>query len=222
MSRSTRAVLFVNFLAVSILWILCIKCVDVYAVGPDCTEVGFSSLNMSFRNLFDYGELGYSPFWYNVTKIIGYISILICVFWGCVGNYQMIREKSFNAIDKSIIATGILYVLTIALYVFFEVCIINYRPVIMPDETAPEASFPSSHTMLAIVAFGSMIFLVGYFLEDKKYKTIVLAVRVICIVLMVLMVVGRLVSGVHWLTDIIGGVLISGTLLSLYSIFADV
>jgi undecaprenyl-diphosphatase len=36
----------------------------------------------------------------------------------------------------------------------------------------------------------------------------------------VFMVVSRLISGVHWLTDIIGGILLSAGLVGLYEAFA--
>ena len=135
----------------------------------------------------------------------------------------MIKEKSINGVDKSLIATGVLYILTIIMYVIFEKCIVNYRPVIMEGETEVEASFPSSHTMLVIVVMGSTFFLVKYFLEEKEnMKNVILLVRIICVIIALLMVVGRLICGVHWFSDIIGGILISATLLSLYSFFADV
>lgn len=125
--------------------------------------------------------------------------------------------------DKSLISTGVLYILTIIMYVVFEKCIVNYRPVIMEGETEVEASFPSSHTMLVIVVMGSTFFLVKYFLEEKEnMKKIILLVRILCVAVALLMVAGRLLSGVHWLSDIVAGIFISATFLSLYSFFADV
>ena len=40
--------------------------------------------------------------------------------------------------------------------------------------------------------------------------------KVVCAVVLALTVFGRLASGVHWFTDILGGVLISITLLSVF------
>ncbi len=224
MTSDKKVLMFVQFLLYSIAITIAVLTVDVAAIGPDGTKVGLSTINNWFRDLFSYDAgLGYSKFWYNITQIIGYFCLLVCVFWGCVGLYQLIKEKDINRVDKSLIATGVLYILTIIMYVVFEKCIVNYRPVIMEGETEVEASFPSSHTMLVIVVMGSTFFLVKYFLEEKEnMKNIILLVRILCVAVTLLMVAGRLLSGVHWLSDIVAGIFISATLLSLYSFFADV
>ncbi|MCR4993707.1 MAG: phosphatase PAP2 family protein [Lachnospiraceae bacterium] len=224
MTSDKKVLMFFQFLLYSIAITIAVLTVDVAAIGPDGTKVGLSTINNWFRDLFSYDAgLGYSKFWYNITQIIGYFCLLVCVFWGCVGLYQLIKEKDINRVDKSLIATGVLYILTIIMYVVFEKCIVNYRPVIMEGETEVEASFPSSHTMLVIVVMGSTFFLVKYFLEEKEnMKNIILLVRILCVAVTLLMVAGRLLSGVHWLSDIVAGIFISATLLSLYSFFADV
>ena len=224
MTSDKKMIMFIQFLLYSIAWIIVVCTVDVAAIGPNGTEVGLSTVNNWFRDLFSFEQgLGYSKFWYNITQLIGYFCLLVCVFWGCVGLYQLIKEKDINKVDKSIIATGVLYIITIIMYVVFEKCIVNYRPVIMEGEAEAEASFPSSHTMLVIVVMGSTFFLIKYFLEEKKnMKNVILILRILCVAITLLMVVGRLICGVHWFSDIIGGILISGTLLSLYSFFADV
>ena len=224
MTSSKKLLMFIQFLLYSIALTIAVLTVDVAAIGPNGSEVGLSTINNWFRGLFSFDAgLGYSKFWYNITQLIGYFCLLVCVFWGCIGLYQLIKEKSINGVDKSLIATGVLYILTIIMYVIFEKCIVNYRPVIMEGETEVEASFPSSHTMLVIVVMGSTFFLVKYFLEEKEnMKNVILLVRIICVIIALLMVVGRLICGVHWFSDIIGGILISATLLSLYSFFADV
>ena len=38
----------------------------------------------------------------------------------------------------------------------------------------------------------------------------------LCAVLMVVTVAGRVVSGIHWITDIVGGILISASLMAFY------
>ena len=224
MTSSKKLLMFIQFLLYSIALTIAVLTVDVAAIGPNGSEVGLSTINNWFRGLFSFDAgLGYSKFWYNITQLIGYFCLLVCVFWGCIGLYQLIKEKSINGVDKSLIATGVLYILTIIMYVIFEKCIVNYRPVIMEGETEVEASFPSSHTMLVIVVMGSTFFLVKYFLEEKEnMKNVILLVRIICVIIALLMVVGRLICGVHWFSDIIGGILISATLLSLYSFFAYV
>ena len=103
--------------------------------------------------------------------------------------------------------------LMLVVYVFFEKVIINYRPVILDGEL--EASYPSSHTMLAICICMSSLLISKYYIKDKYRKIF----DNITFVLMILLVVGRIISGVHWITDIIGGILISLFLVSLYNTF---
>ena len=50
----------------------------------------------------------------------------------------------------------------------------------------------------------------------KKYKTVQLILTVVFAVMLALIVAGRLLSGVHWFTDILGGILISVALLNAY------
>ena len=83
----------------------------------------------------------------------------------------------------------------------------------MPDNTHPEASFPSSHTMLVCVIMGSAAMLINRYIRNKPLNRIL---RAVCYVIIGVTVVGRLIAGVHWFMDILGGILISVTLLSLY------
>ncbi|MBO6094010.1 MAG: phosphatase PAP2 family protein, partial [Oscillospiraceae bacterium] len=78
----------------------------------------------------------------------------------------------------------------------------------------PEASFPSSHTMLVCVIMGSSIPLLGKYVKSDVLCTVL---RIICAAIIAVTVIGRLISGVHWFTDILGGILISVMLLNLYA-----
>lgn len=201
----TSAVCFGLFL----LLILLVKTVDVAAVGPEGTEIGLSKLNVAIHGLF--GEhLG----WYKVTNILGYLAILIALCFAALGGLQLIRRRSVLKVDKEILLLGCVYVVTVICYIFFEKVIVNYRPMLMPDGTGPEASFPSSHTVLSCVILGSGLFLVKKYL--KKQRTLQLVLNVLFAVMLALIVAGRLISGVHWFTDIVGGLLLSVALLNAY------
>ena len=201
----TSAVCFGLFL----LLIVLLKTVDVAAVGPEGTEIGLSKLNVAAHDLF--GEnLG----WYKVTNILGYLAILIALGFAAIGGLQLIRRRSVLKVDKEILLLGCLYVVTVIFYVLFEKVIVNYRPILMPDGEGIEASFPSSHTVLSCVILGSGLFLLKKY--TKKNKTIQLVLTVVFAVMLALIVAGRLISGVHWFTDIVGGVLLSAALLNAY------
>lgn len=102
----------------------------------------------------------------------------------------------------------------IGLYVLFEIVIVNYRPIIMPGCEHPEASFPSSHTMIVCVIMGSTMMLMKNYIKNNKMRFVL---QIICVLIITVTVVGRLISSVHWFTDIIGGILISTMLLAMYS-----
>lgn len=196
-----------------ILLIVLVKTVDVAAIGPAGTSIGLSKINGAVAGFF-----GTSMFWYKLTNVIGILAILIALCFALFGGLQMILRKSLVKVDKELFSLAGLYVVVAALYVFFEKVIINYRPVIMPDETEPAASFPSSHTMLICVIMGSTMVLSEKYL--KRYienKTVRDTIKALCGFFIVLTVFGRLACGVHWFTDILGGVLISIALVAAFA-----
>ncbi len=203
---------------VSMILFLClivlVRTVDVAAIGAAGTSIGLSTINGAVHTLF-----GVSTFWYNVTSVLGVVAILVVAAFGLLGLYQLIQRKNIFAVDKEILALGGLYVVMAVVYVFFEKVIVNYRPIIMADAVEAEASFPSSHTMLICVIMGSAAMLLKKYVQDD---TLHFVLGMVCNVIMAVTVIGRLICGVHWFTDILGGVLISAVLLFAYSAIIDV
>ena len=194
MKNKKNILICVLLVLISIIYTLLVKYVDTSTIGPNGSVVGFSSLN---------------SFVFNLTEILGIIPILIALMYAVIGLIQVIDRKSLK-VDKELIALGILYIIVILIYVFFEKCIINYRPVII--DGVLEASYPSSHTLLSICICGSSLLINKYLFNNEKiYKYI----NIISIISMVLIVLGRLLSGVHWASDIIGSIIISITLLKI-------
>ena len=195
-----------------LLLILLVKLVDVAAVGPEGTEIGLSRLNVAIHEMF--GEhLG----WYKITEILGYLAILVALGFAAVGGLQLIYRRSVLKVDKEILLLGCLYVVTVLFYVFFEKVVVNYRPMLLPDGEGVEASFPSSHTVLSCVILGSGMNLLKKYL--KKNKLLQTVLTVLFAVMLALIVAGRLISGVHWFTDILGGILLSAALINAYDGF---
>ena len=192
--------------ALFLLLILLVKTADVKVIGPMGSEIGLASLNG-----FMFKLLGESTFWYKLTELLGYLAILVALAFGALGVYQLIKQKSIKKVDMSLIALGGFYVLVAVVYAFFEVVVINYRPVIL--DSGLEASFPSSHTVLTVCIMATAAMQLKRRIADKKAAVIA---QWVCIGIAAVTVIGRLLSGVHWFTDILGGLLISATLVMLY------
>ena len=188
-----------------------VKKVDVKAIGPNNSMVGFAKLNKAFSNL-----VGSNMTIYKITEVLGIIVILIVLGYGLIGLIQLIKRNSIKKVDRDILLLGGLYVLMGIVYVFFEKVIINYRPILIDGEL--EASYPSSHTILAIcICVSSLIVSKNYIPE--KYKKIS---DVVTIILLLGVFIGRMVSGVHWISDILGGVIISMMLLMYFYTIYDI
>ena len=202
--------LSVLFFALFLALIAVVTTVDVAAIGPQETKIGLSHLNQAVHEAL--GEnMG---FLYSFTKYLGYLAILlaVCVLGTCA--VQLINRKSLQKVDKALLGLAVLYVAVGVLYVLFETFIVNYRPIILPDKAGPEASFPSTHTLLFFTILGSAAMMAGRYIKNPQRA---LLVRVVCAVLIILGTAFRLGSGVHWLTDICGGVLLSSALLLAFS-----
>ncbi len=196
-----------GFTLLSIIYTLLVKFVDVKPIGPNGSEVGFAALNKAIHNL-----LGSNMTIYKISEVLGYLVMLLVVIYGCIGLYQLIKRKSLLKVDKEIIKLGCFYVLMLVVYVLFEKIEINYRPVLM--DGVLEASYPSSHTILALcICFSSLITSKKYF--NKQY---IKKINLVTIILTGLVLLLRIISGVHWISDIIGGVIISLTLVSYYQL----
>ena len=189
--------------------IVLVKTVDVQEIGPEDTSIGFATINGAIHE-----ATGVKTIWYKTTNYLGYFSILTAVCFACLGVYQLIRRKSLLKVDREILALGCLYVVLAVCYLLFEFVIISERPVIMPGDEHVEASFPSSHTMLSYVILGSAMTVLGKYFRSGKLCSVLQAVFG---VLIMVAVFGRLFSGVHWFTDILGAILLSAALLFLFA-----
>ncbi|WP_020614739.1 phosphatase PAP2 family protein [Sediminispirochaeta bajacaliforniensis] len=196
------ATLFIAFITLTFM----IKNIDIKPIGPEGTSIGLSSINH-----FVFNYLGVTLLWYYLTDWLGLVSIMFACAFGVLGLAQLIKRKSLKNVDADILLLGLFYLAIIGCYIMFEKIIINYRPILMDGEL--EASYPSSHTMIVVsIMTMSMI----QFHHRIKRKKFIRLIDIFSILIIVVTIIGRLLSGVHWLTDIIGGVLLSATLNMLY------
>ncbi len=198
--------IFLIFL--SVLFTILVKVIDVKPIGPNNSKVGFS-----FINEFFHKSIGVNMVWYKITYILGIIIILIAVSYALIGIIQLLKRKSIKKVDREIILLGIFYIVIAVIYVFFEKFVVNYRPILM--EGVLSASYPSSHTMLAICICVSSIMVNNKIFKNEFTNSF----NVILFILLLVVVIGRFISGVHWVSDIIGGIIISSSLLmSFYTV----
>ena len=204
-----RLVLGVSLVVAFVLWTILVCFVDVRAIGPEGSSVGFAALNGFVHEL-----TGVNWFLYTITDWLGIVPIAVALVFAILGLVQLIKRKSLWKVDHSILALGVFYIVVMAAYIFFEVVVINYRPTLIDGYL--EASYPSSTTMLVMCVMPT----VAMQLNARIKNTVLRRCAVITIVAFTaFMVIGRLVSGVHWITDIIGGALLSAGLVTMYDVF---
>lgn len=191
---------------VFILWTILIQHVDLQPVGQNGTGVGFATLNVWFHQL-----TGVHMAVYNVTDWLGLVPFLVCAAFGCLGLYQLVKRKSLMKADPDILLLGGYYILVILAYLFFEMVPINYRPI--PIDGVMEASYPSSTALLVLSVMPTLKFQVDRRSDNETVKKLT---TVFVLLFSAFMVIGRLISGVHWLTDIVGAVFLSTGLFLLY------
>ena len=201
----------ISFLTAFLLWTLLITRVDVQAVGPKGTAVGFAAFNLWFHNL-----TGVHLTLYTITDWLGLVPIAVCLCFAALGAVQLVKRRSLFKVDPDIILLGVYYILVIFCYLFFEMVPINYRPILINGVL--EASYPSSTTLLVLSVMPTLKFQIDRRIE-KPYARNVTTVFVFAFSMF--MVIGRLTAGVHWATDIIGAVLLSFGLFRLYQYFAQ-
>ena len=206
-SRIKRSLITgIGLLIAFAIWTVLIMTVDVRAIGPEGTRVGFATFNGWFHTL-----TGVHMRLYTVTDWLGLVPIGVCIGFGVLGLVQLIRRRSLLKVDADIILLGIYYIAVVFGYLFFEMVPINYRPVLIGGYL--EASYPSSTTLLVLSVTPTLTFEID---RRVKRRSVKMTVKVLAILFAAGMALGRLIAGVHWATDIIGAVWLSFGLFTVY------
>ena len=189
-----------------LLWTVVIQFVDVQAIGPQESSVGFATINQFVHNL-----TGVHMSLYTITDWLGLVPLTFVIGFALLGLIQWIKRKHLLKVDYNILILGGFYIIVMALYMLFEMLVVNYRPVLINGYL--EASYPSSTTMLVMCVMPTAIMQFNARIKNNVFKRFVASA---IIAFIIFMVIGRLVSGVHWFTDIIGGALLSTGLVLMY------
>ncbi|MBO5786110.1 MAG: phosphatase PAP2 family protein [Clostridia bacterium] len=201
-----------GLIAVFVLWTVLVSLVDVRAIGPNGSSVGFATLNGYVHDL-----TGVNMRLYSITDWLGLVPIGVAFGFAVLGLVQWIKRKKLFKVDRSILALGGFYIVVMAVYVLFEFVVINYRPTLIDGYL--QASYPSSTTMLVMCVMPTAMMQLRTRIKNNALKH---CVMILIAVFTSFMVVVRLVSGVHWITDIIGGALISAGLAITYASVSDI
>ena len=207
--KNTKTILVaLGALAAFVLWTFLVRCVDVQPIGPDGSRIGFAAINGACHAL-----TGVHWTFYILTDWLGLVPIGIALGFAVLGLVQLIRRKSLLKVDRDILILGGFYIVVLAAYLLFETVVINFRPVLIDGKL--EASYPSSTTVLALCILPTAMMQLKTRIRSDAVRCAILGILA---AFTVFMVVGRLISGVHWLSDIVGGVLLSAGLVPLYAL----
>ena len=203
MNAKKQLISGIMLVATFALWTWLIQTIDVQPVGQNGTDIGFAAFNCWFHKL-----TGVHMMIYIITDWMGLVPVFVCMMFGMVGLVQMVKRRSLFKVDFDIVLLGIYYVIVILCYLIFEMIPINFRPILIGGFM--EASYPSSTTLLVLSVMPTLVFQAKRRLGNAKIVSILTTTFSLC------MVIGRLLSGVHWFTDIVGSVLLSTGLFFLY------
>jgi len=195
-----------GLLVLFIIWTVALRIVNVGSIGPQGSSVGFATLNKTVHNI-----TGVHMSLYTITDWLGLVPICFIMGFGILGLCEWIKRKNLFKVDYSILTLGGFYIIVMAVYIFFEMFVVNYRPILINGIL--EASYPSSTTMLVMCVMPTAIM---QFNSRIKSNIVKKCVNILIIAFIAFMVIARLLSGVHWFSDIIGGALLSAGLVLLY------
>lgn len=204
--QKTQLVIGIVLIAVFIVYTVSLKFVDVLPIGPNDSCVAYASINKAVHELF-----GVHMTLYNITDWAGVVAIAIAFGFAVFGIVQWTKRKNILKVDSNILTLGVFYIIVFGVFAFFEFNVINRRPVLI--EGVLESSYPSSTTMLATCVLPTAIFQFNRLIKKTWLRN---TVNIACGVFTVFMVVVRLICGVHWFTDIIGGLIFSIGMIFLY------
>lgn len=195
-----------SLLAAFVLWTMAVCIIDVQPIGPMNSTVGFAALNQ-----FIHERTGVHMTLYILTDWLGLVPLALGIGFALLGLKQWIQRKKLRKVDFNILILGGFYLVVMAAYLFFEEFIVNYRPVLIDGFL--EASYPSSTTLLAMCMMPTAMMQLNRRIKSKWFRK---GTQLVVTAFTAFMVIGRFISGVHWFTDIVGSILLSTGLVTLY------
>ena len=201
----TGLVLLVLFAA----WTVAVVTVDVAPIGPENSTVGFSGINKAFHEL-----TGLNRSVYKLTDLLEWLPLGVCGLLALLGLVQWVRRKNLLKVDADLLALGVYLIIVLAAWLLFDKLALNYRPEMV--EGIMEPSYPSSTTLLIVSVIPAIVLQINRRIPQGTLQTVL---KIAAAVFGAFIVIGRLLCGVHWITDIIGGLLLGfGLFFVLYGV----
>jgi len=189
-------VLGLSFLFIFILTIILLN-FDKAVIATNGYEVGMSHVN----NLVKYEYKSWAD---KISDVLFYLTFIVPLLAVALGIYQLVKEKSLKKVDLVIIIFGVFLILAIIVWLLFDHAIkINIRPT-----HEIKGSFPSTHVFLTTFFVLTCHGYLCYKYDNKLIKYLSL---IIAIVIIIIMTIFRVIAGVHYITDVFGGVVIGIT-----------
>ena len=147
--------------AVSLLLFIALTCAlavfDLRPIGPEGSTIGLGGINGWMLEIQKAVPERIQNIFYVVSEFVGIVSLFVMLAFAVYGVAQLISRRSLKKIDLNLYFLAALYAVMLALYVLFEIVVINCRPILV--DGALEASYPSSHTVLTVCVMVSAAFL---------------------------------------------------------------
>lgn len=163
-----------------------------------------------FDNIIRLKNASLTGFLYVITQLastIGTFALLLII------SFIFIKHKSFSDFKYVIInvASGV-----VLMYVIKNI-IRRIRPT-WKWITQGGFSYPSGHTISSVLLYGTLILLVNKKISNVKLKRIL---TIMLCIMIVLTGVSRIYFGVHYLSDVLGSILLGSIILIISNIFMN-
>ncbi len=204
----------ISLLVIFVVFTILVKTVDVQYISGANYYLGFYSMNTTVNSWLSYDKADTMK---KLSDAIMYISFVFPLAFAITGVYQLITRKSLKKVDPRIYVLLGVYITIAVLYFVFELAKINYSPIVGADGKI-KASYPSTHVFVTDVLFITGVVTAMSFINIKK-KYLEAITFILLAILALLVGFVRLLSGQHWLSDILASYILAGLVISLFIYF---
>lgn len=147
-----------------------------------------------------------------ISDVLLIAMLAIVAGFALSGLVQLIKRNKLKKVDSEILAMVPSLLLLVAVYFVFEkIWVLNYRPILINGIAEP--SFPSTHTLIAVTVLGMTMMALPKYIKNRKQRILI---DVLALIAMAAMAFLRVASGMHWMTDVLGGVIFGIDLVLVY------